>query len=203
MCTKESNMVNKKSFKQQLLDALYAPYKNCTLCPLGGAERTKVVFGRGNPDANLLLLGEGPGRDEDLQGIPFVGRSGKLLRTTLDTLGIKEESIYITNIVKCRPPNNRAPLPNEVSKCTQLLLEQQIKIIHPRIICTLGASALKALIGTPLGITKTRGVAQPYKGIYVFPTYHPAYILRNRKQLPFFSQDLQRAFSKSKPQTEF
>jgi uracil-DNA glycosylase len=196
-------MIDRKVLKQQLLDALYAPYKNCTLCPLGTAGRTNTVFGRGNPDANLLLLGEGPGKDEDQQGAPFVGRSGKLLSKTLGSLGIEEESIYITNIVKCRPPNNRAPLPNEVSTCTQLFLENQIKIIRPHIICTLGTSALKSLIDTPLGITKTRGVSQPYKGIYLLPTYHPAYVLRNRKQLPFFSQDIQTAHLKSKAQTEF
>ena len=196
-------MIDKKSLKQQMLDALYAPYKNCTLCPLGTMGRARTVFGRGNPDTNLLLLGEGPGKDEDQQGIPFVGRSGKLLSEMLDNLGIEEESIYITNIVKCRPPNNRSPLSSEAAVCTQLLLENQIKIIRPLIICTLGSSALKSLIGTSLGITKARGVLQAYKGICLLPTYHPAYILRNRKQRPFFAQDLQTAHLKSKTQTEF
>lgn len=188
--------MNKISFKHELLEKLYAPYKSCTLCPLS-AGRTNVVFGRGNPDASLLLLGEGPGRDEDLQGLPFVGRSGKLLSKTLESLGINENSIYITNIVKCRPPNNRAPLPNEVAACTKILLDKQLKIIRPTIICTLGASALKALIETQKGITKIRGTLQPYKDSFIFPTYHPAYILRNNTQLPIFANDLKAAYQLS------
>lgn len=193
--------MNKISFKHQLLEELYAPYKNCTLCPLS-AGRTNVVFGRGNPDASLLLLGEGPGRDEDLQGLPFVGRSGKLLSKTLESLGINENSIYITNIVKCRPPNNRAPLPNEVAACTKILLDKQLKIIRPTIICTLGASALKALIETQKGITKIRGTLQPYKDSFIFPTYHPAYILRNNTQLSIFANDLKAAYQLSQKKTD-
>lgn len=131
-------MTNKKILKQDLLNSLYASYRNCNLCPLARAERSSVVFGRGDADASLLFLGEGPGRDEDLQGIPFVGRSGKLLSKTLESLSIDENSVYITNIVKCRPPNNRAPFPNEVSTCTKLLLQKQIQIIRPKVICILG-----------------------------------------------------------------
>lgn len=184
--------MDKTSLKQELLDALYAPYKNCSLCPLS-QERTNVVFGRGNPDASLLILGEGPGKDEDLQSLPFVGRSGKLLSKTLSSLKIDEGSIYITNIVKCRPPNNRAPLLSEATICTKLLLEKQLKIIRPNIICTLGASALKTLITTPKGISKTRGSLLPYKEIFILPTYHPAYILRSNSQLSFFADDLKAA----------
>ncbi len=196
-------MLDKKSLKQQLLDDLYAPYKNCALCPLAGLGRKNVVFGRGNPDAKLLFIGEGPGRDEDEQGKPFIGRSGKLLSKTLDTLGIDESEIYITNIVKCRPPNNRAPLPNESSICTKLLLEKQIQIINPVIICTLGASALQSLLGQPMSISKARGLLHEYKNFKLFPTFHPAYILRNSTKLKEFAQDLQAANKLSLRQIEF
>src|SRR5579872_2582777 len=131
-----------KSYKQQLLDQLYAPYRNCTMCPLGTLGRTNVVFGEGNPDADLLFIGEGPGAAEDAQGRPFVGRSGKLLTKTLEGLGIKREDVFITNIVKCRPPENRAPTPVEAGICTNLFLYNQIKIIRPKVICVLGATAL-------------------------------------------------------------
>ncbi len=188
--------MDKAFLKQGLLEALYAPYKNCSLCPLS-SERTNVVFGRGNPDASLLLLGEGPGRDEDLKGLPFVGRSGKLLSKTLSSLQIDEQSVYITNIVKCRPPNNRTPLSNEIAICRKLLLEEQLKIIRPKIICTLGASALKALIKTSKGISKVRGDLHPYKDLSILPTYHPAYILRDYSRLSIFAEDLKKAYKSS------
>lgn len=196
--------MNRISLKQELLSALYAPYKNCNLCPLAKTGRGNVVFGRGNPDASLLLIGEAPGRDEDIQGLPFVGRSGKLLEKTLETLGIDKNSIYITNIVKCRPPQNRTPLPNEIKICTEFLLKKQIEIIRPKIICTLGSSALNSLTKAPKKITKIRGIAQPYNDIFILPTYHPAYILRNSTQLIFFTEDLKKAVELShKIQTEF
>lgn len=183
--------MNKKIFKQQLLDELYAPYKNCMLCPLATMGRTHVVFGRGNADAQLLIIGEGPGRDEDLQGKPFVGRSGKLLSKALDALFIPEDEIYISNIVKCRPPGNRAPLPSEASVCMNILLKQQIAIIRPTIICTLGSSATHFLLDTKTPISQLRGriVSSPFK-IPVLPTFHPAYILRNPKELHSLVADL-------------
>lgn len=171
-----------KEFKQELLDALYEPYKKCLQCPLGFLGRTNVVFGDGNPDADLLFIGEAPGRDEDLQGKPFVGRSGQLLNRALTLVGIERPDVYITNIVKCRPPNNRVPLPEEVTSCMNLLLFNQIKIIRPRVICTLGSIALNSLLGKPHAITKTRGQQLSYNGIILIPTYHPAYILRNQTQ---------------------
>lgn len=195
-------MFDKKSFKKQLLDDLYAPYKNCTLCPLGGMGRKNVVFGRGNPDANLLFIGEGPGRDEDEQGSPFVGRSGRLLSKTLDALGIDESEVYITNIVKCRPPNNRAPLPHEASICTKLLLEKQLQIIRPEIVCTLGASALQSFLGEAISISKARGIMHHHKNLKLFPTFHPAYILRNGTKLKEFAQDIQTANNLSLRQIE-
>ncbi len=171
-----------KKFKQDLLDALYAPYKNCLQCPLGFLGRTQVVFGEGNPDADLLFIGEAPGRDEDIQGKPFVGRSGQLLNRALNIVGIKRETVYITNIVKCRPPNNRTPLPVETSACMKIFLYNQIKIIRPRIICTLGSIALNSFLGKHFSITKVRGTLIEHDGMIIIPTYHPAYILRNQTQ---------------------
>lgn len=186
--------MNKESFKQSLLDELYAPYKNCMLCPLATMGRTNVVFGRGNADAELLIIGEGPGRDEDLQGKPFVGRSGKLLSKALDALFIPEDEIYISNIVKCRPPGNRAPLPSEASICMNILLKKQIAIIRPKIICTLGASATHFLLGTTMPISQIRGkLLTSSFNIPVMPTFHPAYILRNPKELRSLVEDLTRA----------
>lgn len=186
--------MNKKEIKQLLLDELYAPYKNCTLCPLSSLGRTHVVFGRGNPDAKLMLIGEAPGKDEDIQVVPFIGRSGKLLSKTLKALNIEENDLYITNIVKCRPPQNRAPLPNESAMCTKLLLEKQIKIIAPTVICALGACATNILLKSPTGISKIRGTIQNYNSTALVPTYHPAYILRNPKELKTFANDLQAAY---------
>ncbi len=185
--------MNQQIQKQALLDALYSPYKNCVMCPLGSLGRTNIVFGEGNPDAQLLLIGEGPGKNEDALARPFIGRSGQLLTKALNALEIHRDDIYITNIVKCRPPNNRAPLTNEVATCTSLLLEKQIKIIQPRAICTLGSSATNTLLKTMTPITKIRGTIQTYQSTPLIPTYHPAYILRNPKELVKLTQDLEKA----------
>ncbi len=177
--------------KQQRLDALYAPYKKCLECPLGFLGRTNVVFGEGNPDAALIFIGEAPGRDEDLEGRPFVGQSGKLLSKALALVGINRADTYITNIVKCRPPNNRAPIPNEIATCTNLFLHHQIAIVQPRIICTLGAVALATLLEKKVTLTKIHGSPLPYKdGITIVPLYHPAYILRNRAEAKAWVNDL-------------
>lgn len=182
-------LMDSKKFKQDLLDALYAPLKNCIQCPLGFLGRKNVVFGEGNPDADLLFIGEAPGKEEDIQGRPFVGRSGQLLNKALALVGIERSAVYITNIVKCRPPNNRVPLPIETSTCMNLLLFNQIKIIRPRIICTLGSIALNSLLGKPFAITKVRGSHIPYHDMIVVPTYHPAYILRNQTQATTWLSD--------------
>lgn len=176
--------------KQQQLDALYAPYEKCMKCPLSTLGRTQVVFGSGNPNAQIMLIGEGPGEKEDIQGKPFVGKSGLLLNHIFGILEIKREDLYITNIVKCRPPNNRKPMPQESSICKKLLLVNQIKIIKPKIICTLGSAALQGLLEQEFKITKTRGTLLNYQGIPVLPTYHPAYILRNPKELETLVHDL-------------
>lgn len=183
--------MNSKEQKQMLLDQLYKPLTNCQQCPLASQGRTNVVFGKGNPDATIMLIGEAPGADEDLKGRPFVGRSGKLLDQLLRAIGVQPEDTYITNIVKCRPPNNRAPLPTEASTCKKLLLRHQIKIIQPRVICTLGSIAINHLLDKEVKISKVRGTVLHFKTVTVIPTYHPAYILRNQTQLPTLASDLE------------
>jgi DNA polymerase len=179
-----------KSFKQDLLNKLYEPYRKCMQCPLGTLGRTHVVFGEGNADAKIMVVGEGPGQDEDRQGRPFVGRSGKLLTQTFSNVGISRVNVYITNVVKCRPPNNRTPLPLESTTCKNLLLFNQIKIINPSIIITLGAIALQAFAGEKASISQVRGKIITINNICIIPTYHPAYILRNPKELPNFTKDI-------------
>ncbi len=184
---------NIKKQKQSLLDQLYEPYKNCTMCPLGNLGRKKVVFGSGNPDADLLIIGEGPGQQEDEQGAPFVGKSGKLLDKALNMAGIKRKDIFITNIVKCRPPNNRAPQKKESITCKNLLLLKQIKIIEPKIICTLGSSSTNSFLEEEIKISDARGKVIPFENFLIFPTYHPAYALRSPKNFEIFAKDIQAA----------
>jgi uracil-DNA glycosylase family 4 len=151
----------------------------CVRCPLA-AGRTTVVFGEGSPDADLLIVGEGPGREEDLQGRPFVGRSGKLLdRLLLEELGMMRSACYIANVVKCRPPGNRDPQPDEIDACRPWL-EAQVSLIAPRVVLTLGNFSTKLLLGTSEGIRKTRGRRYPFgsPGAVLVPTYHPAAALR-------------------------
>lgn len=150
----------------------------CTRCPLS-AHRTRVVFGVGDPDADLMFVGEAPGRDEDLQGEPFVGRSGKLLdKLVLEELGVDRSRFYIANVVKCRPPDNRDPKPEEIASCRPYL-EAQLALIAPTVVITLGNFATKLLLQTDLGITKVRGRAYPLDGRHLVPTYHPAAALRS------------------------
>ncbi len=180
-----------KTFKQQLLDKLYEPYRKCLECPLGFLGRKNVVFGAGNPDAQLMFIGEGPGKDEDEQGLPFVGRSGQLLNKVFARVAINRADVFITNIVKCRPPDNRLPTPIEATTCMDLFLFNQIKIVRPLVICTLGSFAVQSLFNKVYQITKIRGTLLNKDGITVIPTYHPAYILRNQNQGPLWLQDFE------------
>jgi DNA polymerase len=149
----------------------------CTRCPLA-AGRTHVVFGVGDPHADLLFVGEGPGRDEDLAGEPFVGRSGKLLdRLVREEVGLTRSQCYIANVVKCRPPHNRNPAPEEIEACRPYL-EAQITHIDPSVVVTLGNFATRLLLDTTEGIRQLRGTAFPYRSGHLVPTYHPAYVLR-------------------------
>jgi len=163
--------------KQAKLDHLAAAIADCRLCPLH-AGRTQVVFGDGNPNADLMFIGEAPGHDEDVQGIPFVGRAGQLLTRIINAIEFDRSEVYIANINKCRPPNNRAPVPDEMARCVPFLLKQ-IEIIEPKVICLLGATAVRGLLGIREGITRLRGRFIEWRGILVMPTYHPAYLLRN------------------------
>ena len=167
------------------------------LCPLS-KKRTQVVFGRGNPDARLMFIGEGPGKNEDLEGKPFVGRSGKLLTKIYSELGIKEEEIYITNIVKCRPPNNRIPSQKEITTCTKILLLEEIYIIQPTIICVLGTSAAQTLLQTSEPISLLRNNMITFNHSQIQATYHPAYVLRNQKTYSLLKEDIFNAYISSK-----
>jgi len=150
---------------------------DCKRCGLS-KQRTQIVFGDGSTQARLVFVGEGPGYQEDKQGIPFVGAAGKLLVRILEAMHLSREDVYICNIVKCRPPSNRNPKPEEISKCMPFL-ERQIKAINPEFICALGKFAAQTLLQTEVPISKLRGRFHAYHGIHVMPTYHPAYLLRN------------------------
>jgi len=159
------------------LEAVRAALGDCTRCRLA-AGRTQIVFGDGNPDADLLFVGEGPGEQEDLQGIPFVGRAGELLTQMIERgLQVPRRSVYICNIVKCRPPQNRTPLADEVAAC-RAFLDGQIDAVQPKVIVALGKPATSLLLGREVSITRVRGIFQEYRGIPLMPTYHPAFVLR-------------------------
>lgn len=154
---------------------------NCALCSLGGT-RTNLVFGVGNPAARLVFVGEAPGRDEDLQGIPFVGRAGELLTSMIQRMGFKRDEVYICNVLKCRPPDNRNPLPDEIEMCHPFLL-RQLKAIGPIVIVALGTFAAQTLLETREPISKLRGRFHDYHGIPLMPTFHPSFLLRNGPEM--------------------
>jgi DNA polymerase len=151
---------------------------DCTRCKLHTMGRKQIVFGVGNPDADLMFIGEAPGADEDIQGEPFVGKAGQLLTKIIEAMGFKRSEVYIANVLKCRPPNNRDPEPDEVSHC-EPFLKQQIAAVQPKIIVTLGKHASHEVLKVQTPITRLRGRWGRYEGIPVMPTYHPAYLLRN------------------------
>lgn len=161
----------------ETLEAVHQALGDCQRCPLG-AKRRRLVFGEGNPHAELVFIGEAPGADEDLQGRPFVGRAGQLLTKIVEAMGLKRDDVYICNILKCRPPGNRNPAPDEVAACEPFLI-RQLEAIRPRIICALGSVAARTLLKTEAPITVLRGRFQSYHGLRLMPTYHPAYLLRN------------------------
>lgn len=177
------------------LDLLKKQYAACIACPLAQLGRSQVVFGTGNPEAELMFVGEGPGRDEDAQGTPFVGRAGQLLTSIITAMGLSRDNVYISNVVKCRPPENRAPLPNESDICKNLLLFKEIAIIKPKIICTLGSSATQALLGPDIKISKARGLMHEFNGTHVLPTFHPAYLLRNPADKRLVWEDMKKIMS--------
>jgi DNA polymerase len=151
----------------------------CPRCPELVATRKQTVFADGHPGVELCLIGEAPGADEDEQGLPFVGAAGQLLNRILAACNLQREDVYICNVIKCRPPRNRTPMPNEIANCREYL-ERQLELVQPKFICTLGTSAAQGLLGTTQSLGKLRGRFHDYRGIPVLCTYHPAYLLPHR-----------------------
>ncbi len=160
------------------LRLIRADLGDCTRCKLHTLGRRQIVFGVGNPDAQLMFVGEAPGQDEDLQGIPFVGRAGQLLTKIIEAIGLTRDQVYIANVIKCRPPNNRNPEPDEVETCRPFLFAQ-IDAIRPKVIVALGKFAAQTLLETLDPISRLRGRVYEYRGARLVPTFHPAYLLRN------------------------
>jgi uracil-DNA glycosylase len=162
----------------EALAAVRADIGDCTRCKLHAQGRTQIVFGVGNPEADLMFVGEAPGADEDIQGIPFVGRAGQLLTKIIEAIDLKREDVYIANVIKCRPPGNRNPEQDEVETCEPFLF-QQIDIIKPKVIVALGKFGAQTLLRTLDPISRLRGRVYNYRGAKLIPTFHPAYLLRN------------------------
>jgi len=171
------------------LNKICTDMTGCRLCQLG-KTRHNLVFGDGNTQAKIVFVGEAPGADEDEQGLPFVGRAGQLLTKIIEAMGLSRKDVYICNILKCRPPQNRNPLPEEIAAC-EPFLKQQLKIISPLMICALGTFAAKTLLKTEVPISVLRGRFHSYEGIKLMPTYHPAYLLRNPSAKKLVWEDVQ------------
>ena len=171
------------------LDATRQVLGECTRCKLH-PHRTQIVFGVGDPQADLVFVGEAPGADEDAQGEPFVGRAGQLLTRMIEAIGLKREDVYICNVLKCRPPNNRTPEADEIASCEPFLIAQ-LKAIKPKLICALGGVAVSSLLKAKTPLSKLRGAFHDYQGIPLLVTYHPAYLLRNPNEKKSAWQDLQ------------
>jgi uracil-DNA glycosylase family 4 len=169
------------TFARSLVESLLAIREDigdCTRCKLHALGRQQIVYGVGNPDADLMFVGEAPGADEDVQGIPFVGRAGQLLTRIIEAIGLKRDDVYIANVIKCRPPGNRNPEPDEVEACEGFLF-RQIDSIKPKVIVALGTFAAKALLKTQDPISRLRGRVYEYRGAKLIPTFHPAFLLRS------------------------
>ena len=175
------------------LERICGELAGCTRCKLH-RRRTNIVFGVGNPHADLVFVGEGPGHDEDVQGIPFVGRAGQLLTQMINAMGLSREDVYIANVVKCRPPENRAPEKDEVATCLPFLL-RQLTNINPKVIVCLGSVAAQALLNTNKAISHFRGQWLDFRGAKLMATYHPAYLLRNPHAKPEVWADLKKVMA--------
>jgi uracil-DNA glycosylase family 4 len=177
------------------LEDLRSEIGECVRCKLS-KHRNSLVFGEGSPEARLMFIGEAPGREEDLQGRPFVGEAGMLLTKLIEKMGLKRDDVYIANIIKCRPPMNRDPEEDEVTSCRSFI-ERQIDLIGPEVIVTLGRIALQTLMENPgLKITQVRGHFAEFRGIPVMPTFHPAYLLRNPKDKWLTWSDMQKVMKR-------
>jgi DNA polymerase len=174
----------------ETLDMIRADLGACKRCKLHKG-RKNIVFGAGNPRATLVFVGEGPGYEEDIQGQPFVGQAGQLLTRILHAIGLAREDVYICNIIKCRPPGNRNPEPDEIAACIPFL-RRQLKAIGPRLICALGTFAAQTLLETKTPISRLRGRFYTYEGVHLLPTYHPAFLLRNPLKKADVWQDMQK-----------
>jgi len=188
------------SDKDEALKRLREEIGDCRRCKLSNG-RKNIVFGEGSADAKLMFIGEGPGRDEDIQGRPFVGDAGKILDSLINKRGWRREEVYIANIVKCRPPGNRAPEEDEVAACMPFV-ERQIEIIRPEVIICLGRVATHSLLGIKTPISRARGNFMSYKDIPVMPTFHPAYFLRNPKDKILTWEDTAKVLEKLKGKKE-
>jgi DNA polymerase len=176
----------------ETLDEVRAELGECTRCKLHRAGRHTIVFGVGNPDADLMFVGEAPGRDEDLQGVPFVGRAGQKLTQIIEAIGLTREQVYIANVIKCRPPQNRNPEPDEVDTCEPFLF-RQIDAIAPKVIVALGTFAARSLLKTADPISRLRGRVYAYRGAQLIPTFHPAFLLRNPSSRRDVWEDMKKA----------
>jgi len=172
------------------LDSSREQLGDCQRCPLC-KTRNQIVFGSGNPHADLVIVGEAPGRDEDLKGLPFIGRAGKLLTDILNAIGLDREEVYICNVIKCRPPKNRNPEITEIQSC-EPFLKQQLQAIKPKMLLTLGKFATQTLLQTDTPISQLRGEFASYEDIVLMPTYHPAYLLRNPSAKKLVWEDVQK-----------
>lgn len=177
--------------ESRTLDELEVRIKNCVRCPLG-KTRTNFVFGVGNPKSEVVFIGEAPGADEDLQGEPFVGRAGQLLNQLLASVGFRRDEVYICNVLKCRPPGNRDPLPSEIEACSPYLVKQ-IEIIKPKLIVSLGRFPIQTLLKTNASLGSLRGQIFEWRGIKIIVTYHPAAALRNQQWKRPLLEDLRKA----------
>jgi len=176
--------------ENETLEQIREDLGDCQRCKLAPTRKT-IVFGQGNPHAEVMFVGEGPGADEDEQGLPFVGRAGQLLNRMIQFVGMKREDVYIANIVKCRPPMNRVPEKDEIESCSPFLL-RQIEAIKPRLICCLGAPAVRTLLGIKEGITKIRGQFYDFAGTKALATVHPAFVLRNPREEKILREDFEK-----------
>lgn len=188
---KELSSVNKSLGKLTLTEIRSEVGHCCQLC----TQATNVVFGEGNPNAELMFIGEAPGADEDTTGRPFVGAAGRLLDKIIIAIGLKREDVYITNVVKCRPPNNRKPTNDEMQACEPFLFNE-IEVVKPKLIVTLGATPLTCLLNIKEGITKTRGQFYNFQGIPVMPTFHPAFLLRFPERKREVWEDMKKVMTK-------
>jgi uracil-DNA glycosylase len=176
--------------KQEKLKKIRKELGECTRCKLH-PSRKNIVFGEGDPEAGLVFIGEAPGADEDIQGLPFVGKAGKLLTKIIEAINMKREDVYICNILKCRPPGNRNPEEDEIRSCSPFL-KKQIGAINPRVICTLGTFSAQTLLNTKKPISQLRGNIEYYDGICLVPTFHPAFLLRNPFKKKEVWEDIQK-----------